>query len=77
MTKPKSVIVSFHQDDCGDWIAELACGHSRHIRHTPPWLVSPWVLTEEGRRSFLGSELECSQCERTPAKPEGLETGQK
>jgi len=33
-------IVGFHQDERGEWIAELECGHARHIRHEPPWQIS-------------------------------------
>jgi hypothetical protein len=29
-------IAEFHQDEVGDWVAVLACGHSRHMRHHPP-----------------------------------------
>ncbi|MGN0857666.1 MAG: DUF3565 domain-containing protein, partial [Stenotrophomonas sp.] len=28
-------ITGFHQDDQGHWVAELACGHGRHVRHNP------------------------------------------
>src|SRR5204862_843380 len=28
-------IVGYHQDEHGDWVAELACGHQRHVRHRP------------------------------------------
>jgi hypothetical protein len=34
-------IVGFHQDDVGDWVADLACGHTQHIRHQPPWVNRP------------------------------------
>jgi hypothetical protein len=53
---------SFHQDDVGEWIADLECGHSQHVRHQPPWTLRPWVLSEEGRREFLGYELLCVKC---------------
>jgi hypothetical protein len=55
-------IVAFHQDDQGDWIAELACGHRRHIRHRPPWTNHPWVTTAAGRASKIGQRLECAPC---------------
>ncbi|MCB1185380.1 DUF3565 domain-containing protein, partial [bacterium] len=29
-------ITGFIQDEAGDWIALLACGHRRHVRHRPP-----------------------------------------
>ncbi|MEO8185324.1 MAG: DUF3565 domain-containing protein [Deltaproteobacteria bacterium] len=54
----------FHQDSDGHWVAELACGHSQHVRHQPPFTLRPWVLTPEGRSGRLGQELECGACER-------------
>jgi hypothetical protein len=56
-------IVGFHLDEHGAWVADLACGHGQHVRHQPPMSVRPWVLTDEGRRSRLGSELNCLRCE--------------
>jgi hypothetical protein len=55
-------IVGFRVDDEGHWAAVLACGHSQHVRHDPPWQVRPWVLTESGRRTQLGVELACVRC---------------
>lgn len=55
-------VVGFDQDDDGEWLAELECGHSRHVRHTPPWVNRPWVITPEGRRRFIGQELNCNKC---------------
>jgi hypothetical protein len=56
-------IVGFHVDEHGDWVAELECGHGQHFRHRPPWMDRLWVLTEEGRRKFLGHELACKLCD--------------
>ena len=64
-------IVAFHQDEAGEWVAELSCGHRRHVRHRPPFEVRPWVLDEAGRASRLGAWLECGVCEDSP---EGGET---
>ena len=55
-------IIGFHQDAEGHWVADLACGHSQHTRHDPPWHNRPWVLTPEGRASRLGMTLTCVQC---------------
>ena len=55
-------IVGFHQDDEQQWVAELECGHTQHIRHDPPWQVRAWVQSEEGRRGFLGTVLPCVTC---------------
>ena len=59
----KQNIVGFHLDAEQDWVAELACGHNQHVRHRPPWILRPWVVTEEGRRSMLGTQLECKKCD--------------
>ena len=60
----ESRIVGFRQDDEGHWIAELACGHTQHVRHMPPWQERPWVVTAEGRAGRLGTTLPCKQCDR-------------
>ncbi len=57
-------IVGFHQDEVGDWVAELRCGHGQHVRHRPPFWVREWVQTVEGRAAKLGSELPCILCDR-------------
>ena len=58
-----TTIVGFHPDETGDWIAELACGHRRHMRHVPPWQQRPWVTTEEGRQGKIGAHIECTLCD--------------
>jgi len=50
-------ITGFHKDGIGDWRAELECGHLQHIRHNPPLVSRPWVLTEEGRATRIGFKL--------------------
>jgi hypothetical protein len=57
-------ITGFHQDAERHWVAELACGHDRHVRHNPPWTHRAWVVTAEGRAKFLGRALSCGKCER-------------
>jgi hypothetical protein len=57
-------IVGFHQDAGGDWVAELACGHERHVRHRPPFFPAPWVLVAEARRERLGTPLDCGRCDQ-------------
>jgi len=56
-------ITGFHLDAEDHWVAELACGHYQHVRHDPPWVERPWVVTVEGRRSVLGQLLECRKCD--------------
>jgi len=59
----KRKIIGFHQDDQLHWVADLECGHAQHVRHDPPWMNRPWVLTPEGRERFLGVELDCKKCD--------------
>jgi hypothetical protein len=56
-------IVGYHQDKEGDWVADLECGHPQHVRHQPPWMERPWVVTPEGRRGRIGQELDCKRCD--------------
>jgi tellurite resistance-related uncharacterized protein len=63
-------IVAFHRDEASDWIAELDCGHRRHVRHDPPLNERPWVLDEEGRADKLGARFDCKACARREL-PEG------
>lgn len=56
-------ITGFHQDAEGDWVAELECGHTQHVRHDPPWQVREWVVTEAGRTERMGTVVECGWCE--------------
>ena len=59
----QSAIVAFHQDDLGEWVADLRCGHSQHVRHNPPWQLRPWTATREGREAKLGLPLNCPLCD--------------
>ena len=62
----KQTIIDFDRDEEGDWVAILSCGHSRHVRHNPPWFNRPWVESETERARFLGTEMECKKCEQEP-----------
>jgi tellurite resistance-related uncharacterized protein len=57
-------ITGYHQDEAGDWVAELDCGHNQHVRHRPPFQMRPWVLSEAERQARLGAPLECPLCDR-------------
>ena len=57
-------IIGYHLDEENHWVAELACGHNQHVRHDPPLVSRPWVVTEAGRQSMLGYELNCLKCDR-------------
>lgn len=56
-------IVSFDLDEEGHWRAKLDCGHHQHVRHDPPLISRPWVLTEQGRASYVGKVLNCVKCD--------------
>ena len=58
-------IIGFDTDEEGHRVARLECGHAQHVRHRPPWLLRPWVLTEQGRRRHLGTTLRCVRCVST------------
>jgi len=60
----KRPITGFHKDEHGDWVAELSCGHTQHVRHDPPWQLRPWVITPEGRKKYLGHLLNCKKCKQ-------------
>jgi hypothetical protein len=69
-------IIGFHQDEHSDWVADLECGHTRHVRHNPPWEERPWVVTPEGREQFLGQLVRCRKCEeRDDAEREAEASG--
>ncbi|MBV8674162.1 MAG: DUF3565 domain-containing protein [Acidobacteriaceae bacterium] len=56
-------ITGFHQDEEYHWVADLACGHTQHVRHDPPWQNRPWTQTEAGRSSMLDQLLDCKKCD--------------
>jgi len=64
-------ITGYHQDEAGDWVAELACGHNQHVRHAPPFQLRTWVLDPAGRAGRRGMPLECPLCDRAEL-PAGL-----
>ena len=66
---PATTIAGFHEDEAGEWVAELACGHTQHMRHRPPWQSRPWVQTEAGRTAKIGAPIECPVCAREAAAP--------
>ncbi len=59
----KQRIIGFHQDEYGDWVADLECGHGQHVRHDPPWSERPWVVTPQGRDQKVGDVLLCKKCD--------------
>lgn len=57
-------IVGFREDEDGEPVAVLDCGHGQHVRHDPPMVLRPWVESEEGRQEHIGTELDCVKCDR-------------
>ena len=61
-------IVGYHLDENADWVAELACAHYQHVRHQPPFINRPWVISEKGRKAMLGHQLVCKKCDEGAPK---------
>jgi RimJ/RimL family protein N-acetyltransferase len=57
-------ITGFHQDEAGDWVAELSCLHNQHVRHRPPFQERAWVLDPDGRGQRVGAAIDCPLCDR-------------
>ncbi|MBC3423309.1 MULTISPECIES: DUF3565 domain-containing protein [unclassified Pseudomonas] len=60
--RPISRIIGFHQDEEGQWVVELSCGHTQHLRHQPPWQARPWVLDARERTRRIGQAFACGWC---------------
>lgn len=60
----KQKIIGFHQDEFEHWVADLACGHTQHVRHDPPWQNREWVTTEQQRLKRIGVMLDCVVCDQ-------------
>lgn len=64
----QQAICAYHQDEEQDWVAELVCGHFQHVRHKPPFINRPWVISLSGRKAMLGHLLKCKKCDEGVAK---------
>ena len=64
-------IEGFHQDEAGEWVAELSCLHGQHVRHQPPFQDRGWVLDAGRRAERIGQPIDCPLCDRAEP-PEGL-----
>jgi hypothetical protein len=62
----RQAIIGFHQDEEDHWVADLACGHTQHVRHDPPWQNRPWVEQQQDREQMIGYQLECVDCDSGP-----------
>ena len=63
LRRMKQKITGFHLDEFDDWVAELECQHGQHVRHNPPFVNRPWVVTKQGRAQKLGEKLNCIKCD--------------
>lgn len=64
----KRKITGYDRDAENHWRAKLECRHYQHVRHDPPLVTREWILTEEGRTSRLGFELECKKCDENKSE---------
>jgi hypothetical protein len=64
----KQAICGYHQDEENHWVAQLACGHFQHVRHKPPFMNRPWVISLKGRQGMLGKLLNCKKCDEAAPK---------
>ena len=60
------MIIGFHSDEEGHWVAELSCGHTQHLRHQPPWQSRAWVLDATQRLGKIGQPFACGWCAQAP-----------
>jgi Protein of unknown function (DUF3565) len=67
----RRAITGFRQDAEGDWVAELSCQHTQHMRHNPPLNFRPWVTDPAGRQDRIGTKISCPPCDQARL-PEGL-----
>jgi len=66
--RERPLITGFYQDEDGDWVVTLSCGHTQHVRHRPPFMQRPWVITEAGRQARLGQPFDCGWCRQAKAR---------
>lgn len=60
----KQPVIDFHLDEFEHWVADLACGHTQHVRHDPPWQNRYWVISQQGRNDKIGFQLNCVECDK-------------
>lgn len=63
-------MTGFRRDDDGDWIAELSCLHTQHIRHRPPFSEAAWIDDDDERARRIGEPLDCPLCDRAELPPD-------
>ncbi|WDU61558.1 DUF3565 domain-containing protein [Pseudomonas poae] len=61
-----STVTGFHQDEDQQWVVELSCGHTQHLRHQPPWQSRAWVTDPTQRLEKIGQRFACGWCAQAP-----------
>ncbi|HTN30507.1 MAG TPA: DUF3565 domain-containing protein [Pseudomonas sp.] len=61
------MLLGYRLDDEGHWVALLSCGHTQHLRHSPPWQSRPWVLDVASRTRRIGQPFDCGWCRQAGA----------
>lgn len=61
-----TILTGWRQDEEGHWVAVLACGHTQHMRHQPPWQSRAWVLDAQLRAEKIGQSFACGWCAQPP-----------
>ena len=61
-TMHTTTLLGWRQDEDGHWVAVLACGHTQHLRHQPPWQSRAWVLDAGQRLKKIGQPFACGWC---------------
>lgn len=65
----QTTIQAFHKDSASDWVAQLSCGHTQHMRHDPPWQNRAWVNDAEQRALRVGAAIDCPLCDMPELPP--------
>ncbi len=65
----RRAIIAFEQDDENYWVAIPACGHRQHVRHNPPFVERPWVISPATRQAMLAYPLDCPKCQEQTTMP--------
>jgi len=61
----QQAVIGFHQDEQMHWVVTLACGHTQHVRHDPPWTIREWVISEAERAKRIGASMQCKLCDES------------
>ena len=71
----RATLQGFRRDEEGHWVALLSCGHTQHLRHSPPWQLRGWVLDAASRARRIGLPFDCGWCRQTDSAEGGSHAG--